>query len=86
MDNFKKKFRICILLMTIAFISTGCGSQEQSSFAKVESAFGSLMKDKKTEQASVRRVNNVIYMGNTKSNKDSSEFKELSFEFEDLRR
>ncbi len=83
---FCKKIPICLLILTICFISAGCNHADKKSYFNRESVYEHYTHSSE-DNTKPKRVGNVIYLGtHTESSPIAKKEGEISFEFEDLKR
>lgn len=82
MINCFKKISGCILILVVLFLFSGCAKKE--SF-QIKDAFNKVIK-KTEEKPPQKTIPNIIYLGNSGKTDYNAEFKEISFDFKDLKR
>lgn len=82
---FNKKMGICLIILFISFIGSGCNKSSDGKFVKLESKYDQLFKND-NETAANHYGNNVVYLG--EDSKDSKRFgpNDVSFDFYALKR
>lgn len=79
-----KRFSICILILALTVVFTGCSSKESSikinANSKFDEMFGSKPKLARTNAP------NIVYMGDSSQSDNEGSSSDMSFDFKDLKR
>ena len=78
-----KRFSICVLILAMTIVFTGCNKEASikvNAGSRFDEVFGNKPKIARTAAP------NVVYLGDDSQNSNEGAFKDMSFEFKDLKR